>query len=92
MISDLRDRLHHAAPGLDIEFVQLLKDMLGDLEAIPPIEVKVFGDDANVLAEIGEQMEDILGKVEGVVDVVGVQNGNPEMAWQVDLWPPAALG
>ena len=90
VISDLRDELHEAAPGLDIEFVQLLQDMLGDLEGNPtPIEVKVFGDDANVLAEIGEQMEDILGKVEGVVDIVGVQNGNPEMAWQVD---PVAAG
>jgi len=90
VISDLRDELHEAAPGLDIEFVQLLQDMLGDLEGNPtPIEVKVFGDDANVLAEIGDQMEEILGKIEGVVDIVGVQNGNPEMAWQVD---PVAAG
>src|SRR4029453_9562684 len=90
VIADLRDTLHEAAPGLDIEFVQLLQDMLGDLEGNPtPIEVKVFGDDANVLAEIGDQMEEILGKIEGVVDIVGVQNGNPEMIWQID---PVAAG
>ena len=90
LISDLRAKLHEAAPGLDIEFVQLLQDMLGDLEGNPtPIEVKVFGDDANVLAEIGGQMEEMLGKVEGVVDIVGVQNGNPEMTWQID---PVAAG
>ena len=35
-----------AAPRLEIEFVQLLQDMLGDLEGTPtPIEVKIFGDD-----------------------------------------------
>ncbi|HEU4926833.1 MAG TPA: efflux RND transporter permease subunit [Vicinamibacterales bacterium] len=90
IISDLRDQLHEAAPGLDIEFVQLLQDMLGDLEGSPtPIEVKVFGDDASVLAELGEQIEEMLGKVEGVVDIVGVQSGTPEMTWQID---PVAAG
>ena len=29
VIDSLRDQLHEAAPGLDIEFVQLLQDMLG---------------------------------------------------------------
>ncbi|HEX6973741.1 MAG TPA: efflux RND transporter permease subunit, partial [Vicinamibacterales bacterium] len=48
IISDLRDKLPAAAPGMEIEFVQLLQDMLGDLEGNPtPIEVKVFGDDAD---------------------------------------------
>ena len=31
----LRDELHEKAPGLEIEFVQLLQDMLGDLEGGP---------------------------------------------------------
>ena len=40
-----------AVPQLEIEFVQLLQDMIGDLEGQPtPIEVKVFGDDPDVLA------------------------------------------
>ena len=35
-----------AVPDTEIEFAQLLQDMLGDLEGAPtPIEVKVFGDD-----------------------------------------------
>lgn len=90
VITDLRDKLHDAVPGLDIEFVQLLQDMLGDLEGNPtPIEVKVFGDDARVLAEIGGQMEEMLGRIPGVVDIVGVQRGNPELTWQID---PVAAG
>src|SRR3954467_10796059 len=32
VISDLRDKLTEAAPQLEIEFVQLLQDMIGDLE------------------------------------------------------------
>jgi CzcA family heavy metal efflux pump len=90
IISDLRDKLSEAAPGMDIEFVQLLQDMLGDLEGNPtPVEVKIFGDDAAVLAELGEQAEEMLGHVSGVVDIVGVQKGNPEQTWRID---PAAAG
>jgi multidrug efflux pump subunit AcrB len=90
IISDLRDKLAAAAPGMEIEFVQLLQDMLGDLEGNPtPIEVKIFGDDANVLAELGDQVEEILEKTAGMVDIVGVQAGNPELTWQID---PAAAG
>ena len=90
IITDLRDKLTEAAPGMEIEFVQLLQDMLGDLEGNPtPIEVKIFGDDTAVLAELGEKVEEMLGKVEGLVDIVGVQSGNPEITWQID---PTAVG
>src|SRR5258706_7583407 len=53
IIDDLRDKLKAAAPSFDIEFIQLLQDMLGDLEGAPtPVEVKVFGDNPDTLAEI----------------------------------------
>ena len=70
-----------AVPDMEIEFVQLLQDMIGDLEGNPtPIEVKIFGDDPDVLAELAAtQVEDVLEDVRGVVDVVGVQRGNPEV-------------
>src|SRR4030095_4855085 len=43
IIRDLRGRGHEAAPLAEIEFVQLLQDMLGDLEGNPePIEIKIF--------------------------------------------------
>ena len=90
VISDLRDKLTEAAPQLEIEFVQLLQDMIGDLEgAAEPVEVKVFGDNPETLAEISEQVETMLEGVKGVVDVVGMQRGNPETTWDFDQ---AALG
>src|SRR6185436_18186655 len=52
-----------------------------------PIEVKIFGSDPAVLAELADPVEEMLNKVRGVVDVVGVQKGNPEVTWTVD---PAA--
>ena len=89
IISDVRDRVHEAAPLVDVEFVQLLQDMLGDLEGNPePIEVKIFGDDPDRLAKLAEPVEQLLNTIEGVVDVVGPQQGNPEVTWNVD--PQAA--
>ncbi len=93
VIDDLRDKLAKAAPQLEIEFIELLQDMIGDLEGNPtPIEVKVFGDDAERLAGISEQIEHLLENVNGVVDIVGTQRGNPEITWQIDPVGAGRLG
>jgi len=93
VITDLRDKLTEAAPGVEVEFIQLLQDMIGDLEGAPtPIEVKVFGDDPGTLADISEQVEKILEGTEGVVDIVGLQRGNPEATWEIDPIAAGRLG
>ncbi len=93
MINDLRDKFAEAAPQVEIEFVQLLQDMIGDLEGAPtPIEVKVFGDDPDVLAGISEQIEHVLEGVSGVVDIVGTQRGTPETTWEIDPLAAGRLG
>src|SRR4029434_6255328 len=75
------------------ECVQLLQDMLGDLEGAPtPIEVKIFGDDPDVLEQVAEQVEHLLEKVSGVVDIVGMQRGNPEVTWDIDAIAAARAG
>ena len=93
VISAMRPELIEAAPLVEVEFVQLLQDMLGDLEGNPtPIEVKVFGDDLDVLERIGGSIEQMLEKVNGVVDVVGMQRGNPEVTWEIDPVAAARIG
>ncbi len=93
VINGLRDKLAKATPELDIEFVQLLQDMLGDLEGAPtPIEVKIFGDNSDTLADLGENVEKMLDGVKGVVDIVGVQRGNPETTWTIDQTAIGRLG
>jgi multidrug efflux pump subunit AcrB len=90
IINDLRDKLTEAVPDTEIEFVQLLQDMLGDLEGNPdPIEVKIFGDDLERLTEVTEEIEGKLEKIDGVVDIVGMEESGPETTWEVD---PAAAG
>jgi len=93
VISDVRERVHEAVPLVDIEFVQLLQDMLGDLEGnAEPIEVKIFGDDPERLAQLAEPVEEALNGIEGVVDVVGPQRGNPEVTWTIDPVAAARYG
>jgi CzcA family heavy metal efflux pump len=90
IINDVRSRVQEAVPLVEVEFVQLLQDMLGDLEGNPePIEVKIFGDDPDRLAELSMPVEEMMNKIDGVVDVVGVQRGNPEVTWSID---PVAAG
>ncbi len=93
VIAELRDKLTEAVPDTEIEFVQLLQDMLGDLEGNPtPIEVKIFGDDQAQLNELSEQVEEKLGSIAGVVDVVGLQEGGVESTWTVDPVAAARIG
>jgi CzcA family heavy metal efflux pump len=93
VIAALRPKVKDALPGVDVEFTQILGDMLGDLEgSAAPIEIKIFGDDPEVLGRIAEQVEPLLSQVRGVVDVVGVERGNPEVTWQIDPVTAGRLG
>ncbi len=96
VIGDLREKLGEAVPDTEIEFVQLLQDMLGDLEGAPtPIEIKIFGDDQAKLEEISEQIEERLvdkHEIAGVVDVIGIERGGPEVTWRVDPVGAAHMG
>jgi CzcA family heavy metal efflux pump len=93
VIEDLRPKLQQAAPLAEVEFVELLQDMLGDLEGAPtPIEVKIFGDDPEKLDDLAAPVQQMLEKIDGVVDVVGMQRGNPEVTWSVDPVAAARFG
>ena len=51
-------RSHARLPGLRVEFIQILQDMIGDLSGNPePIEIKLFGTDAPVLRPVAEHVE-----------------------------------
>jgi len=93
IISGQRARFAHELPAVEIEFVQLLQDMLGDLQGTPePIEVKIFGDDIKTLGDIAERLEGKLEKIEGLVDLVGPRSGNPELEVRIDTTRAAKAG
>ena len=46
VMADVRGRLATELPGLQVELLQLMEDLIGDLTAVPqPVEVKIYGDD-----------------------------------------------
>ena len=93
VIDDLRPKIHDAVPTMDVEFVQLLQDMIGDLEGNPtPIEVKIFGDDPGRLEELADEVQPKIEEIKGIVDVVGVERGNPEVTWEIDPMAAGRLG
>jgi CzcA family heavy metal efflux pump len=73
VMAEIRSKIEHEVPGLEIEMAQLMEDLIGDLTAVPqPVEVKIFSGDPAALAGIATTVADRIGKVSGIVDV---QNG-----------------
>jgi CzcA family heavy metal efflux pump len=93
IIEEQRAAFAEQMPGMTIEFVQLLQDMLGDLEGNPePVEVKIFGDDLPQLASLAQRTAERLEKIPGVVDLVVPQRGNPEVDVRIDPTRAARVG
>jgi multidrug efflux pump subunit AcrB len=93
IIDEQRGIFEKQMPGMTIEFVQLLQDMLGDLEGNPePVEVKIFGDDMATLAQLAERTSARLEKITGLVDIVVPPRGNPELNVRIDPTRAAKAG
>jgi CzcA family heavy metal efflux pump len=78
IISELRAKITTSQPGLDVEFVQKLQDMIGDLTGAPePVVVKLFSQDPDLLATWAPQVADALGKIRigGKAAVVDIEDG-----------------
>lgn len=70
VMSEVRTKVEHQVPGLQIETAQLMEDLIGDLTAVPqPIEVKLFGDDPQQLEAAAAKVVEALPKIDGVVEV-----------------------
>jgi len=73
VMADVRDEIKRSEPELDVEFTQVLQDMIGDLSNAPePIQIKLFASDQSLLNQLGPRVQDAIGKIPGVVDT---QNG-----------------
>lgn len=70
VIDDIRKRVEATQPALEIDFGQVIGDMLGDLMAsVQPIEIKIFGSDQNKLNELARQVAGEVEAIEGIEDV-----------------------
>jgi CzcA family heavy metal efflux pump len=70
VIDDIRKRIEATQPALQIDFGQVIGDMLGDLMAsVQPIEIKIFGSDHQILNDLAGKVAGEIEKIEGVEDV-----------------------
>jgi CzcA family heavy metal efflux pump len=86
VIAELREEIAESEPALDIEFVGIVPDVIGDLQGNPePIEVKLFSEDANALQTAAEEVETAIKKVPGVVDTLnGIVISGPAVTFRID--------
>jgi CzcA family heavy metal efflux pump len=88
VIEDIRARIEATQPSLEIDFGQVIGDMLGDLmESVQPVEVKIFGSNPKKLEVLSKQVANIVARVNGTADVFdGIIITGPS----VNLEPDAA--
>jgi multidrug efflux pump subunit AcrB len=86
VISELRDQIKESEPALDVEFVGIVSDVIGDLQGSPePIEVKLFSEDAAALQAKADEVEAAIKKVYGVVDTKnGIVISGPAVTFNIN--------
>jgi CzcA family heavy metal efflux pump len=88
VMEEVRAKIHQAEPVLDIELLQLLQDMIGDLSNAPePVQIKLFSPDPELLKEWGPRVGDAIAKIPGIVDMLnGIDNtiSGPALVYQIN--------
>lgn len=94
VIEEARGRVESAVPGVRVEFVELLQDILSDLEGNPePIEVRLQGTDLGALRAFAPQVAERLKDIPGLADLYdGVAGCTPELHLEVESATAARLG
>jgi multidrug efflux pump subunit AcrB len=96
IMADMRAQIKKEEPALDVDFIQVLQDMIGDLTSAPqPIEIKLFSEDPKLLEEWAPKVGEAIGKIDGVVDLLnGIDNtiSGPAVTFQVDPSVAARAG
>jgi CzcA family heavy metal efflux pump len=94
--AEVRAKVAKQVPMLEVEYPQLLQDMIGDLSNAPePILIKLFSQDPAVLREWAPKVADAIKKIPGVVDILnGIDNtvSGPALVFQVNPGVAARAG
>ncbi|MBZ0107159.1 MAG: efflux RND transporter permease subunit [Candidatus Scalindua rubra] len=70
IMAEIRQRVVHDVPGIEIEMAKLMEDLIGDLTAVPqPIEIKLFSDNGLLLQRMARKTSRAIKEIPGVVDV-----------------------
>ena len=101
IISQVRAQVTKEEPEVNVEFTQVLQDMISDLTGAPqPIQIKLFSTDGDLLNQWAPRVADAIGKVQlrGKKPVVDILNGvdnvtsGPALVFQVNPQTAARSG
>lgn len=101
IVDEIRRKIKVSEPSVDIDFPQILQDMIGDLTGSPqPIQIMMFSPNPDLLAEWAPQVGDAIGNIKigskkPVVDVAnGIDNttSGPAVVYQVNPATAARAG
>ena len=94
VIDEIRQKVESTQPALQIDFGQVIGDMLGDLmSSTQPIEIKVYGDNVKVLQGLARQVASVTENVKGTADVFdGIIIAGPSINIEPDNQKLAQFG
>ena len=97
IISEVRGKVKTQEPALDVDFTQVLQDMISDLTGAPqPVVVKLFSPDVDSLTTWAPRVADALGRIQinykkPIVDIAdGIDNTTSGPAVVFTINPSAA--
>jgi multidrug efflux pump subunit AcrB len=101
ILADVRAKVTAAEPAVDVDFHQVLEDMIGDLTGAPqPIVIKLYSDDVDALKQWAPRVADTLEGIyiSGKKPVVDIDNGidsttsGPAVVFTIDPLRAAKAG
>jgi len=101
VIEDVRAKVTAAEPAVDVDFHQMLEDMIGDLTGDPkPVMIRLYSDDVDALQQWAPRVGDTIGGIyiNGKKPIVDVDDGidssmsGPAVVFTVDPVRAAKAG
>ena len=96
IMADLRTDIGKEEPAVNVEFIQVLQDQIGDLTSAPePVQIKLFSPDFALLQQWAPKVADAIHNLKGVVDERdGIENtiSGPAVMFQVNPAVAARAG
>lgn len=96
IMAEVRSKIAVEEPVLEVEFVQVLQDMIGDLTSAPqPVQIKLFSPDMALLQVWAPKVADAIHNLKGVVDERdGIENtiSGPAVVFKINPSVAARAG
>lgn len=84
VIDDIRTQIENINLPLKVDFGQVINDMLGDLmSSVQPVDVKIYGDNPDLLRDYADKAANIIENVRGTADVFnGIVIAGPTISYK----------